>query len=154
MYIKNLNFLTTKQLFADIAVILSECLDKISFKLKYPEYLYSNHPYAHFVLLKNDKIHYKGKDLYRIKALTDINEDVKKGDLGGYVENRYNLHCQSKKKAWIYDQARVGGGALVTADAQVRDQAIVWGPIEVQKPIISGNTKLVSPVRKIYTEKL
>ena len=40
--------------------------------------------------LTNDSIEYDGVTLYRIKALRDFN-NVKAGDLGGYIEKEENL---------------------------------------------------------------
>lgn len=39
-----------------------------------------------YELLKNDCINYKGRTLYRIKALKDF-RNIKAGELGGYIEN-------------------------------------------------------------------
>ena len=43
-----------------------------------------------YELVKNDSIEVRDHTLYRIKALKDFN-NVKKGDLGGYIEKPYNL---------------------------------------------------------------
>lgn len=43
-----------------------------------------------------------GKPLYHIRALKDFS-DVKKGDLGGYVEGYHNLTQEGD--AWIYGVA-------------------------------------------------
>jgi len=136
----------------EINKAIAEAWDKITFAVRYPKYVYTNHPYSHFALLKDDKVHYKGKDLHRIVALTDFS-DVKKGDLGGYVENRYNLQCHNKKKAWIYDNARVGGGALITENAQVKDNAKVFGPIELKDVVIGENQIVFKPVREVLTNE-
>lgn len=134
----------------DIQNILLEAWDKIVFRLKYPKYVYTSHPYAHFALLKDDKVHYKGKDLFRLVALIDFS-DIKAGDLGGYVENRYNLDFRYKCDPWVYDNARVGGSARITSNAKIKDSAIVWGPVEVQgSTVISGEQRLVKPPRVIF----
>ena len=54
--------------------------------------------------------------LFRIKALKDFN-DVKKGDIGGYVESEKNLSQYGD--CWIYDNARVEDNAQVYGDAEV-----------------------------------
>ena len=64
-----------------------------------------------YELIPSDK-----EGLYRIKALRDFN-DVKKGDIGGYVESEKNL--SQLGDCWIYDNARVHN------NAQVCDNAIV-----------------------------
>ena len=43
--------------------------------------------------------------LHRIRALRDIGEDVKKGDLGGYVESESNLSFEPKDNAWLFDDS-------------------------------------------------
>ena len=49
-------------------------------------------------------------NLYRIKALKDFN-DVKSGDLGGFVDSENNLSHEGN--CWIYDSAVVCDSALV-----------------------------------------
>ena len=48
--------------------------------------------------------------LFRIKALKDFS-NVKKGDIGGYVESEKNLSQDGN--CWIYDNAVVMGNAKV-----------------------------------------
>ena len=43
-----------------------------------------------YEIVKDEKIKHKGKTLYKIRALKDF-DDVKKGDLGGYIEDYNNL---------------------------------------------------------------
>ena len=70
--------------------------------------------------LTTDSIKRNGVTLYRIKSLIDF-EDVKAGDLGGYVEKEENLSQYGD--AWAFDDAQVSGNALVCDNAQVRDYA-------------------------------
>lgn len=65
----------------------------------------------------------EGHTLHRIKALKSFG-DVKKGDLGGWVESHYNL--SQKGTAWIYDKAKVYDDARVFDNAKVRDHARVY----------------------------
>ena len=58
--------------------------------------------------------------LHRIKALKDFG-DVKKGDLGGWVENESNL--SHKGNCWVYDDAAVYSEAKVMGNAKVFDCA-------------------------------
>ena len=60
--------------------------------------------------------------LFRIKALKDFN-NVKKGDIGGYIQSENNL--SQLDDCWIYD------------DAVVRDNAVVIG-----KAIVCGNARV------------
>ena len=70
-----------------------------------------------YELIPSDK-----QGLYRIKALRDFN-DVKKGDIGGYVESESNL--SQLGDCWIYDNAKVYDNAVVVGNAQVCGKAIV-----------------------------
>lgn len=54
--------------------------------------------------------------LHRIRALIPVKEDVRPGDLGGFVESEENL-SQAHDGAWIY------GEAICCEDAQVKDRA-------------------------------
>ena len=60
--------------------------------------------------------------LYRIVALRDF-ADVKKGDLGGFIEKENNLSHEGN--AWVYDDAKVFNDAIVMENATVRNCAIV-----------------------------
>ncbi|MEE3451047.1 MAG: hypothetical protein VZR27_10235 [Acutalibacteraceae bacterium] len=55
---------------------------------------------------------YFDRTLHRIKALRDIGEDVKTGDLGGWIEKESNLSHDGD--AWVYGNAQVYGNAKVT----------------------------------------
>ena len=73
--------------------------------------------------------------LFRIKALKDFN-DVKNGDIGGYVESEKNL--SQYDDCWIYDNAIVQdnavviGKAIVCGNARVYDNAQIWGNAKVE----------------------
>lgn len=66
----------------------------------------------------------EGHTLHRIKALKSFG-DVKKGDLGGWVESYRNL--SQSDYAWVYDKAKVWGNAKVFDNAKVSDHARVYG---------------------------
>lgn len=61
--------------------------------------------------------------LMRIRALGDFG-DVKKGDIGGYIESEENLSHNGD--CWIYSNARVYGNARVYDAARVYDCAEVY----------------------------
>lgn len=68
--------------------------------------------------------------LNRIRAVVDIPEaDVKKGDIGGWIEKEDNLFGN----AWVYDNSKVYGkakvydNAKIKDDSEVRDSANVFG---------------------------
>lgn len=75
-----------------------------------------------FELIKNDSIEIDGHKLYRLRALINFN-DVKAGDLGGYVENENNL--SQMDDCWIYDNAKVFGNASVSGNANISGDAII-----------------------------
>ena len=77
-----------------------------------------------YELVREDTIEYKGRTLYRIRALSDFS-DVKAGDLGGYIECKENL--DNFCGCWVYDNAKVYDRAEVSAYAKVRHSAEVYG---------------------------
>ena len=77
--------------------------------------------------------------LFRIKALKDFN-DVKKGDIGGYVESEKNL--SQLGDCWIYDNAKVYDNAEVCDNAQVCGKAKVYG-----NAYVFGNAKVCCKAR-------
>lgn len=68
--------------------------------------------------------------LHRIRALRDIGEDVKAGDLGGYVEQEGNLSYEDSG-CWIYDDAIAANGASVSRGAVLRDHAVACGDAKI-----------------------
>lgn len=75
-----------------------------------------------FELVENLTLYYNGGLLYRIRALKNFG-DVKKGDIGGWVESEKNL--SQKGLCWIYDDAKVSAKARVSENARVMDLAVV-----------------------------
>ncbi len=74
------------------------------------------------------------RKVYRVKALHDFGS-VKKGDLGGYVENEDNLshsgNCWIFDDAYVIDKARVYDDAIIASSAWVFDNAEVFGNANV-----------------------
>jgi len=62
--------------------------------------------------------------VYQIEALKDF-LNVKKGDLGGWIEKESNLSQQGD--CWVSGDARVYGRAMVCDNAQVSGDAWVYG---------------------------
>jgi len=81
----------------------------------------------YYEFVTEDKIEKFGIVLFRIRALKNLKNGVKTGDLGGYVENKKNLYGD----AWVYGNARVYGDAQVSGDAWVSDNARVYGNARV-----------------------
>ncbi len=67
--------------------------------------------------LTNEPRVFNNKTLYRIRALKDF-DDVKTGDLGGFIEKEANLSHDGN--CWVYDKACVYGYAVVSENAKIR----------------------------------
>jgi len=87
--------------------------------------------------LTNNTIKNFGTTLYQIKALKDFG-NVKKGDLGGWIEKEGNLSHHGN--AWVSGNARVFDKACISGNACVSDKARVSGNACVSdKARVSGN---------------
>lgn len=73
-----------------------------------------------YELLQDQTIEWRGRTLYRIRALRDF-ESVHAGDVGGYIECERNLPQDGN--AWVYGNARVYGNTWVCGDALVYGDA-------------------------------
>ena len=99
------------------------------------------------------KISFNGRTLYRIRALKNF-RNVKKGDLGGYVEKESNL--SQTGDAWIYDDAKVMDNAIVKNDAtlhhnaEIYDNAIVSGSASVNENATLRDKATVSDNAILY----
>ena len=94
-----------------------------------------------YELLKNNFIEYKGRKLYRIRALKSFS-DIKCGDIGGYVENEKNLsqngNCWIYNNAKVYDAGRVFDNASVLDNAIIQDNAICFNNSVIYKNAVCG----------------
>lgn len=83
-----------------------------------------------FRLIKSTEIEFEYHKLYRIEALRDFG-NVKKGDIGGYVESESNLshsgNCWIYDDAKAYDQSKVSGNARICDNVQICEHAKVHG---------------------------
>ena len=110
-----------------------------------------------YILTEKTK-EFKGHTLYRIQAVKDFG-DVKKGDLGGWIETEKNLsqddyawvggeamvfnNALVSGNAWVFDDAMVYGNAWVTGDAKVFNSARIFGEARVfGNAIVSGDAKV------------
>lgn len=80
------------------------------------------------------------RTMYRIRALKDFS-DVKKGDLGGYVESEENL--SQTGDCWIYDNSIVGLGARVINNAIVKECSTVIEHSEISDYAIIEKGSLI-----------
>ena len=69
-----------------------------------------------------------GRKLYQIRALVNF-ENIKAGDLGGYIEKEENL--SQDDIAWVFDNACVYDNAQVHGNAQVFDNVLIYGNARV-----------------------
>ena len=86
------------------------------------------------------------KGLYRVKALKDFGY-VKKGDIGGYVQNEHNLShkgcCWVCDDAKIYNEARIYGNSEISGCAVINGSARVYGNSRVFGcAVIDGNARI------------
>lgn len=79
---------------------------------------------------------YSGRTLYRIQAIKDFS-DVKKGDLGGYIESEYNL--SHKGDCWVYNNAQVYGKAEVGGLSIICGNSRIYGNAYIFSSMIDGN---------------
>lgn len=70
--------------------------------------------------------------LHRIKALKDFG-DVKKGDLGGWIESEKNLSQEGT--CWVYDEAKVCDNAVVKMNSKIQGTAMVF-----DNALVDGNS--------------
>lgn len=104
-----------------------------------------------YVFTKETKILSGDVILRRIKALHNFGS-VKKGDLGGWVENEENLSheddCWVSGNACIFDNARVSGHAQIYGNAQIYGTARVYDSVKIYgNAVITGETRICGCAR-------
>lgn len=93
-----------------------------------------------YEILENESITFEDRTLYRIRSLKDF-LDVKKGDIGGFVEGCNNL--SQLGNCWIYNDAKVYGYSRVIDNGRVMNNAIVYGNSTVSNnAIVKDNVEL------------
>ena len=90
---------------------------------------------------------YGDRKVYRIQALKNFG-NVKKGDLGGWVESEENL--SQKGKCWIYDNAEVFENAKVYGNAKIKDDAWVNEDAEVFENAVIKDDACISGHAMVY----
>lgn len=92
--------------------------------------------------------------LRRIRALVDIKHIVKKGELGGWIEDEENLShegncwvndgCYVCGRARVYENAHIAGGAKVLYGSKVYGSAVVsGGSLVINNAEVYGNATIV-----------
>lgn len=81
-----------------------------------------------YELIPDKYINYRGKKLYRIRALIDF-DDVSEGELGGYIESESNLSHEGD--CWVYGDAMVAHNSKIYDNAKIYDDCLIVGNAEV-----------------------
>ncbi len=114
-------------------LIVSGCAEPLENKIK------------KYTLLSDDTISINSTVLYRIKAVRSFN-DVKKGDLGGYVQSENNLShdddCWIYDNSSVFDNAKVSGNASIHGESQICGYAKVYGYAQVNSSIIKDKAEI------------
>ena len=80
-----------------------------------------------------------GHTLHRIKALKDFG-DVKKGELGGFVESEDSLSHEGN--CWVYDEGEVYDKSVVREDAKIKGHSKVIGSEIYGSAEVSGYARV------------
>ena len=95
-----------------------------------------------YELLKEEPVRLvDGTRRYRIRALRDIGDDVKAGDLGGYIESEGNLSQEGN--CWVYPDATVDGQAVVFDNAKVKGKSIIMRYARVYGNAVVDNSSII-----------
>ena len=83
------------------------------------------------------------KKIFQIRALVNLENGVKVGELGGWIEKEENLSHIGD--AWVSGNAQVSGNAKITGDAWVSDNACVSGDAWVtDNAHVAGNAHVAN----------
>lgn len=94
--------------------------------------------------LTDETIEHDHTTLYRIEALDNFRDDVRKGDKGGFVESEDNLSQEGG--CWIFDESKVYYGARVVGEVEVRGDAIIFNGIILKDWVrVVGDVHLFGP---------
>ncbi len=104
-------------------------------------------------VLTQETLEIDGHRLFRIKALIDIaRHDIKAGDYGGFVESEANLSQEGDawvdERACVFENAWVGGNALLYGDVIARGNSRIFEDAEVGgRTDIYGNAAIYGAAR-------
>jgi acetyltransferase-like isoleucine patch superfamily enzyme len=97
-----------------------------------------------YILIKDDTNFCIELNYFRPKALKDFS-DIKKGDVGGYVQHYYNL--SQKGNCWVYESAVVSRNGLITDNAKISDLVHITDNAKVtENAEVSGGTEICDDV--------
>lgn len=95
-----------------------------------------------YELVMHDTIERFGKKLYRIQAAVDMPlHQIRKGDLGGWIESPENL--PQLGNGWVDEYALVYQNAIITGDALVTGHAEVFGHALIHdRAVVRGHARI------------
>ena len=84
------------------------------------------------------------KECCRIQAIRDVDQDIRTGDLGGFIEKEWNLDhggkCWISGNAVCRDTAQISKDSRATGNAEIRGHALVTGTSLLQgRCLVEGN---------------
>lgn len=91
------------------------------------------------------------KECCRIQAIRDVDQDVRAGDLGGYIEKEWNLkhsgRCWIGENAVCHGNAQVCGESRISGHAELKGEVLVTGNSLIQgHSLIEGNSYIEDAV--------
>ena len=92
-----------------------------------------------YKILEDSFIIFNGKKLYRIQAIDNFS-DIRKGDIGGYVESTRNLARFGN--CWIYDDSIVCGNAHVCDNAEIHNNSVVMDDVFIGGYALGSNSDI------------
>jgi hypothetical protein len=100
-----------------------------------------------YELLPTNRAAPSGRALYQLRALRDF-EDVREGDLGGFVEGEHNLPHEGN--AWIYGTATLYGHGYVADRGWLYPDFGAMEPYGTAWPVPSS---VILPVRPVVRQR-
>ncbi len=85
-----------------------------------------------YELLADDVLKAGDRTVFRIRALRDFG-DVRRGDLGGYIESEFALSQDGE--CWVHDVAQVYANGSVGENARIKGEAWVLGRVDGEAQI-------------------
>lgn len=104
-----------------------------------------------YIMVEEEHINHRDRKLYRIRAIRNFGT-VKKGDLGGYIEDQYNLGHEGD--CWIYDKAKVWGNAEVRGNVSIYDRVELYDNAGVHDDAVIYDDVKIYGRAKIYDKVL
>lgn len=94
-----------------------------------------------YEMLQDDTIIIEKTTLYRIRALKDFG-NIKKGQLGGYIEKENNLSYEKNDCSWIETEVIIKDNVKVSLNSYIVGFCVVSGNAIIENTIIEGNASV------------